>query len=84
MSEASFEFGISHSTLRKLDAEGKIRCFRTPGNTRLIERQSVLECLGLSASVSVSADGEQAKKLFVIVESPQESRTKIFFAKLKR
>ena len=58
MSEASFEFGISHSTLRKLDAEGRIRVFRTPGNTRLIERQSVLECLGLSVEVS---DGGQAK-----------------------
>jgi predicted site-specific integrase-resolvase len=50
MSEASFEFSLSHSTLRKLDAEGKIRCFRTPGNTRLVERESILECLGLSAS----------------------------------
>jgi predicted site-specific integrase-resolvase len=61
MSEASFEFGISHSTLRKLDAEGKIRVFRTPGNTRLIERQSVLECLGLSAS-----NGQQERNQSII------------------
>ena len=47
MSEASAEFGISHSTIRKWDSERKLRCVRTPGNTRLVERLSLLECLGL-------------------------------------
>ena len=48
MSEASAEFGISHSSIRKWDSEGQLRCVRTPGNTRLVERQSLLECLGLA------------------------------------
>jgi predicted site-specific integrase-resolvase len=60
MSEASSEFGISQSTIRKRDAEGKLRCVRTPGNTRLIQRQSLLECFGLSVSVE---NGEQAKRI---------------------
>jgi len=47
MSEASAEFGISHSTIRKWDSEGKLFCARTPGGTRLVDRQSLLDCLGL-------------------------------------
>jgi len=82
MSEASFEFGISHSTLRKLDAEGKIRCFRTPGNTRLIERQSVLECLGLSASVS--ADGEQAKKIICYCRVSTRKQNENFLRQIEK
>jgi putative resolvase len=61
MSEASAEFGISHSTIRKWDSEGKLFCARTPGGTRLVDRQSLLDCLGLSAS-----DGGQEESKRII------------------
>ena len=47
MATATTEFPITHATIRRWEKIGLIRCIRTPGGTRLVDRDSLMESLGL-------------------------------------